>query len=192
MSDLFADLGLRPELVDAVAHHPAPTAVQAGAIPVLRRGGNALLEASAGSGVTAAFSLPLLDRLAEGERSTTPRALVLVATEAEARGVAASIGRLGRSVGLAATVPGAAWGASGDIVVTTPGRAMRDVSGSRLKLGGIAVVVVHGLDALLGLGEAEALEELMASLPADAQRVVTAAAAGDGVADFVERHERGR
>ncbi|MFW6202453.1 MAG: ATP-dependent RNA helicase RhlE, partial [Gemmatimonadota bacterium] len=68
MAETFADLGLRQELVDAAetAGYRAPSPLQSAAVPVLRRGGNAVLNASSGAGVTAAYALGLLDRLAEG------------------------------------------------------------------------------------------------------------------------------
>lgn len=72
MAETFQALGLRPELVDVTMQvgYTAPTEIQRAAIPILRRGGNAVLHASAGSGVLAAYGLALLDRLA-GEAGST-------------------------------------------------------------------------------------------------------------------------
>ncbi|MGH7505653.1 MAG: DEAD/DEAH box helicase, partial [Longimicrobiales bacterium] len=76
----FAALGLTQQLVDAAisAGWEEPLPIQRAAIPVLRRGGNAVLRAGHGAGVTGAYGLALLDRLAGGAASAAPRALVVV------------------------------------------------------------------------------------------------------------------
>lgn len=146
MAENFEDLGLRPELVGAAGEmgYMGPTALQRAAIPVLRRGGNLLLHASAGAGTLAAYGLALLDRLAgaaeragtgaeggdvtgagEGEGAlgagaggesgaARVRALVLVATEADATRTAESLARFGRAVGVRVAALGAGWASSGE------------------------------------------------------------------------------
>jgi ATP-dependent RNA helicase RhlE len=78
----FTELGLLPELLRAVrdARYDSPTPIQADAIPVALRGDDVLACAQTGTGKTAAFLLPLLQRLAQGERRGSVRALVLAPT----------------------------------------------------------------------------------------------------------------
>src|SRR6185369_1185824 len=79
-----------------------PTALQRAAIPVLRRGGNAVLHASTGSGVVGAYGLALLDRLAGLPASDAegPLAVVLTQTDDEAATIASELGKLARTTGL--------------------------------------------------------------------------------------------
>src|SRR5690554_1757919 len=105
MAETFQDLGLRSELGDVTMQmgYAGPTALQRAAIPVLRRGGNAVLHASAGSGVLAAYGLALLDRLAgeaDAEPTGAPRAVVLVPTTRDAARAAESLARMAAAVGL--------------------------------------------------------------------------------------------
>src|ERR671917_161585 len=78
----FADLGLRPELLRALSGlgYEEPTPIQREAIPPLLQGRDLLGQAATGTGKTAAFALPLLQRLTLGARSKRPSALVLVPT----------------------------------------------------------------------------------------------------------------
>src|SRR5690348_6856816 len=91
----FEDLGLRPELLRALEDQELeqPTALQEAVIPALRRGGNLVARASAGSGKTLAYTLGALDRLSvrDEEAETMLRFLVLVPTAAEADRVALEI-----------------------------------------------------------------------------------------------------
>ncbi len=193
MADTFAALGLRDELAAAAASagYARPSPIQADAIPVLRRGGNAVLNASAGAGLTAAYALPLLDRLAEAPAGDAPRALLLYATPELAGAAARAIAPFAAAVGVRVAALAADWPqpAAADIVTTTPARARAGLHDSALKLGGLLAVVFVGLDAMLALGEAEALEAVAAALPREAQRVMTAGR-DEAIADFVERHAR--
>src|SRR5215208_4315141 len=94
MSGGFTDLGL-PERLAANAGdvgYDTPTELQRMAIPVLRRGNNAIVTATSGSGATAAYALALLERFSDAE---TPRALVLAPTAERAHQIARTIGQLG-------------------------------------------------------------------------------------------------
>ncbi|HEX7120268.1 MAG TPA: DEAD/DEAH box helicase [Longimicrobiales bacterium] len=200
MADGFGDLGLRSELVEVVESmgYDAPTALQRAAVPVLRRGGNVVLYASAGAGVVGAYGLALVDRLAEGEPAETEeagalRALVLVPTPEAATRIAASLARFARvtPLGVAALGPGWATPArEAAIVVATPAAALDAVHASALKLGGIAALVLDGLSTLIALDAQDAVEALTNSTPRDAQRIVATAERTDAVDDYIERHVR--
>src|SRR5215218_8096742 len=134
-STTFDDLGLRPELLAALTAlgYEEPTPIQAEAIPPLVEGRDLLGQAATGTGKTAAFSLPVLQRLAAHRRERPPVALVLVPTRELAVQVSEALHRYGRELG-ARVLPvygGAPIGRqlrsleSGvDVVVATPGRAL--------------------------------------------------------------------
>ncbi|RYF43769.1 MAG: DEAD/DEAH box helicase [Comamonadaceae bacterium] len=171
--------GLSPALVRAAAvlgmHEPTP--VQSEAIPAILRGDDVLATAQTGSGKTAAFALPLLQQLLDGQQ--TPRgvhALVLVPT----RELAAQVGEVIRS--LAADMPrppkvavvfggvsinpqmmGLRGGA--DVVVATPGRLLDLVEHNALRLSAVGLLVLDEADRLLDLGFADELGRVLALLP---------------------------
>src|SRR5687768_8934782 len=96
----FVDLGLRPELVDALATlgYEEPTPIQAEAIPPMIGGRDLLGQAATGTGKTAAFALPILQRLEVDRRETAPMALVLVPTRELAMQVSEAIHRYGKGM----------------------------------------------------------------------------------------------
>ncbi|SFQ18150.1 DEAD/DEAH box helicase [Variovorax sp. 770b2] len=186
----FDSLGLAPALVRAAAEsgYAAPTAIQAAAIPAILQGRDVRGSAQTGSGKTAAFSLPLLQRLA-AEPAQSPRrvrALVLVPT----RELAAQVGETMRS--LAQHLPerlkiAIAFGGvsinpqmmslrgGADIVVATPGRLIDLVEHNALKLGAVSMLVLDEADRLFDLGFAEELGRILALLPAQRQNLLFSA-----------------
>ena len=131
----FAELGLRAELLDTLATlgYEEPTPIQAAAIPVLLQGRDMLGQAATGTGKTAAFALPILERLAVDERGREPMALILVPTRELAMQVSEALHHYGRQLGVR-VVPiygGQPIGrqlrsleAGVDVIVATPGRAL--------------------------------------------------------------------
>ncbi len=182
----FSSLGLAPALVRAVTDlgFDAPTPIQLQAIPPVLRGDDVLGLAQTGSGKTAAYALPLLQRLQEG-RVHTPRrvrALVLVPT----RELAAQVGEVLRSLAqhlpnplkLAVVFGGVSinpqmMGLRGgaDVVVATPGRLLDLIDHNALKLSSVVTLVLDEADRLLDLGFAEELQRLLALLPAQRQNL---------------------
>ena len=135
----FASLGLSPRLVDAVARlgHAAPTAVQAEVIPAVLRGGDVWASAETGSGKTAAFVLPLLERLSRaGRRTPRPvRVLVLAPTRELAIQIEGAFAVYGQGLperlktvvavgGVSENPQMMALRGGADIVVATPGRLL--------------------------------------------------------------------
>ncbi|MCU1491896.1 MAG: deaD, partial [Acidimicrobiaceae bacterium] len=156
----FAQLGLRPELLSALADlgYEEPTPIQQAAIPVLLAGRDLLGQAATGTGKTAAFALPILERLGTGQRaSREPVALILVPTRELAMQVSEALHRYGRGVGVR-VVPiygGQPIGrqlraleAGVDVVVATPGRAVDHLRRGTLRLGSLAVVVLDEADEM--------------------------------------------
>ncbi len=190
----FEDIGLRPELLRALEDQELeqPTALQEAVIPALRRGGNLVARASAGSGKTLAYTLGTLDRLTarDEEAETVLRLLVLVPTAAEAERVALEIFPFAQATGLAVTVGGGAWGtemADAEIVVSPVAEIAKAVRASSLKLESLEAVVIDGASVIAELGDWERVDSLLELAPRDAQRVVVSSAIPAPVEDLIER-----
>jgi ATP-dependent RNA helicase DeaD len=196
----FEDLGLRPELLAALSGlgYEEPTPIQAEAVPPLIQGRDLLGQAATGTGKTAAFSLPVLQRLPE-HRGTAPAALVLVPTRELAVQVSEALHRYGRDLG-ARVLPvygGApivrqlrALESGVDVVVATPGRALDLVQRGSLNLGEVATVVLDEADEMLDMGFAEDLEALLGETPETRQTVLFSATMPRRLDALARRHLR--
>ncbi|MEN8162183.1 MAG: DbpA RNA binding domain-containing protein, partial [Myxococcota bacterium] len=189
----FGDIELHEALADAVraAGWSAPTSLQAGSFALVRRGGNAVLWASPGSGLVGAYGLPLIDRLLDEPDPTQaggPRALVLTPTPDRAEHVARELARLATPAGLRVAALGPGWLAPGgaDVLAADVVSAAAALRGSALKLGGILALVVEGADAIVP-DHAAALEAVVAAAPEGAQRILAAGSDGQEVRDAAER-----
>jgi ATP-dependent RNA helicase DeaD len=205
----FEDLGLRGELLQALTTlgYEEPTPIQREAVPPLRAGRDLLGQAATGTGKTAAFALPLLDRLlatgvadgAEVRERTAPLALVLVPTRELAVQVSEAVHRYGRNLG-ARVVPvyggqpiGRQLGAlrrGADVVVATPGRAVDHLQRGTLVLDDLRTVVLDEADEMLDMGFAEDLDTLLDACPPDRQTVLFSATMPPRIAGLAERHLR--
>ncbi|MDP9397174.1 MAG: DEAD/DEAH box helicase, partial [Actinomycetota bacterium] len=149
----FTDLELRPELLRALAAlgYEEPTPIQRVAIPPLLAGRDLVGQAATGTGKTAAFALPVLQRLAEDGRGVEPTALVLVPTRELAVQVSEATHRYGRDLG-ARVLPIYGGQPIGrqlrtlergvDVVVATPGRALDHLARGTLRLKSLEIVVL--------------------------------------------------
>jgi ATP-dependent RNA helicase DeaD len=197
----FADLALAPELCRALSGlgYEEPTPIQRAAIPPLIEGRDLVGQAATGTGKTAAFALPVLQRLfADGGR-TEPLALVLVPTRELAVQVTEAMRKYGRDIG-ARVLPvyggepiGRQLGAlkrGVDIVVATPGRAIDHINRGTLKLSGLEVVVLDEADEMLDMGFAEDIEEILGSTPEGRQTALFSATMPPRIDGMVRRHLR--
>jgi len=197
----FADLGLRPELLAALAGvgYEEPTPIQREAIPPLIAGRDLLGQAATGTGKTAAFALPLLQHLAAGNRGKRPTALVLVPTRELAIQVSEAVHRYGRELG-ARVLPIyggqpifrqlSALDRGVDVVVATPGRALDHIGRGTLHLDALTVVVLDEADEMLDMGFAEDIEAILLSTPAERQTVLFSATMPARIDGMVRRHLR--
>ena len=197
-SPSFADLGLRPELLRALADlgYEEPTPIQRAAIPPLRAGRDLLGQAATGTGKTAAFALPLLDRLPIGA-GPGPLALVLVPTRELAIQVSEAMHRYGRQLH-ARVLPiygGQPIGrqlralAGGvDVVVATPGRALDHIGRGTLRLGSVGAVVLDEADEMLDLGFAEDIDAILSATPSGRQTVLFSATLPARIARIARQH----
>ena len=197
----FTSLGLRGELQSALASlgYEEPTPIQAASIPVLIEGADMLGQAATGTGKTAAFALPILQRIGAGERGKEPAALVLVPTRELALQVAQAFQSYGKSVGvrLVAIYGGAparqqieALRRGVDVVIATPGRALDLCDRGALKLGNVRTVVLDEADEMLEMGFIEDIETLLAKTPPSRQTVLFSATMPKRIDKLASKHLR--
>jgi ATP-dependent RNA helicase DeaD len=198
----FRALGLDDRLVETLAKlgYEEPTPIQRESAAPLLAGRDLIGQAATGTGKTAAFALPMLQRLlARGDANDRPQpsALVLVPTRELAMQVSEAIHRYGRSVGTSVLpvfggqpfevqVRGLKRGV--DVIVATPGRALDHVRRGTLKLETIADVVLDEADEMLDMGFAEDIEAILGGIPAGRQTVLFSATLPPRIAAIAKRH----
>jgi ATP-dependent RNA helicase RhlE len=185
----FDTLGLSAELLRAVASqgYSEPTPVQREAIPVILEGRDILAGAQTGTGKTAGFTLPLLQRLSgatPGKGRRPVRALVLTPTRELAAQVGESVDTYGKHLPLTSTV---IFGgvkinpqiqrlrAGVDIVVATPGRLLDHVSQGTLDLSVVEILVLDEADRMLDMGFIHDIRRILALLPKRRQNLLFSA-----------------
>ncbi len=182
MSD-FSSLGLAEPLLAVLQKvgYRVPTPIQAQAIPAVLAGRDVLGIAQTGTGKTAAFVLPILHRLLEGEGG---RALVLVPTRELAGQVGETVRALGRQTRLrtAVLVGGVPKGkqakalAGGvEVVVATPGRLLDHLADGALRLDDTAILVLDEADRMLDLGFIDEVRRIVQVLPRERQTLLFSA-----------------
>src|SRR5215213_7267409 len=198
----FLGLGLDERLVSALSAlgYEEPTDIQRAAIPSLIEGRDVLAEAPTGTGKTAAFALPMIQRLGAvrpRDRDTRARALVLTPTRELAIQVAEAIHRYGQpfSIRVLPVYGGQAIGqqlrgiARGvDVLVATPGRAVDHLTRASIALDRIEVVVLDEADEMLDMGFAEDLEAILSATPEARQTALFAATMAPRIASIAMRH----
>jgi ATP-dependent RNA helicase DeaD len=203
----FAALGLTDVLVAAVAAlgYEEPTPVQRQTIPVILGGSDLLAQAATGTGKTAAFALPVIQRLAgaaEGgparKRGRPPtRGVILVPTRELAMQVAEAVHKYARGSGL--TVVPVYGGApmmqqiraldrGADIVVGTPGRVLDHLRRQSLALDAVEVLVLDEADEMLDMGFAEDLDAILEATPRTRQTALFSATMPPRLRTIAERH----
>jgi len=170
----FAQLGLAPALLDAVrdAGYEHPTPIQAQAIPLALKGRDLIGLAQTGTGKTAAFTLPIVDRLLGGPQRT--RALILTPTRELCVQVEESFTKYGRHSGLqAVAVYGGvplepqerALRGGVDVVVATPGRLLDHLERQNVVFDDLEVLVLDEADRMLDMGFAPQINRVVDQIP---------------------------
>jgi ATP-dependent RNA helicase RhlE len=182
----FSDLGLAPALLKAVATegYTTPTPIQLQAIPHILAGRDVQGVAQTGTGKTAAFALPILQRLAAARTRPAPktcRALVIAPTRELASQIAESFRTYGRHTGLTVAlvfggVPKPAQirqlAAGVDILVATPGRLLDHLGARVVRLDAVEVLVLDEADHMLDLGFIIPIRRIAALVPANRQTLL--------------------
>jgi ATP-dependent RNA helicase RhlE len=182
----FSTLGLQPDLLRAVARqgYTSPTAVQREAIPLVLAGRDLLAGAQTGTGKTAAFVLPMLQRLAaRPARDRRVRALVLVPTRELAIQVEESVrtysgGRANSTAIYGGVGFGGQLGAlrrGAEIVVATPGRLLDHARQGTIDLGAVEILVLDEADRMLDMGFIRDIRRVLALLPPRRQNLLFSA-----------------
>ncbi len=200
--DGFSAFELDARLLEAITGlgYEEPTPIQREAIPLLLAGRDLLAEAPTGTGKTAAFALPVLQRIAIGEAGPgRTRALVVVPTRELAMQVAEAFHAYGKGMG-ARVVPVYGGQPIGqqlrglrrgvDVVVATPGRAVDHLKRGSLSFEEVDVVVLDEADEMLDMGFAEDLDTILSATPAERQTALFSATISPTITRIAKRHLR--
>jgi ATP-dependent RNA helicase RhlE len=200
LSQLFTELGLSAELTSALADagYTEPTPVQKQAIPIVLTGQDLLAAAQTGTGKTAAFTLPVLQRLAlHGSKPVSPahhiRSLILTPTRELAAQVEESVRTYGKNFRLRTALVYGGVGITGqiralrrgaDILIATPGRLLDHVRQRTVDLSRVQVLVLDEADRMLDMGFIDDIRRIVALLPKERQTLLFSATFSEGVRRF--------
>ena len=194
----FADLGLRPEILRAVgrAGYETATPIQARAIPPALDGQDLIACAQTGTGKTAAFLLPILQRLGSGRPCRPPRALVVTPT----RELAAQIMEAARQYGCYLRLRSAVvFGGVGmepqarrlrgglDLLVATPGRLLDHLGRGHARLDRVETLVLDEADRMLDMGFLPDVRRILEALPKTRQNLFFSATTPDEIERLIRR-----
>jgi len=190
----FAELGLEQRLLTAIESkgYTVPSPIQEKAIPAILAGNDVMAAAQTGTGKTAAFTLPLLQKLAKGQRAQANqvRALVLTPTRELAAQVAESVSTYGADLPLTSTV---VFGGvkinpqmmrlrrGADVLVATPGRLLDLYQQKAVKFNQLEVLILDEADRMLDMGFIHDLKRIMSFLPKDRQNLMFSATFADQI-----------
>jgi superfamily II DNA/RNA helicase len=173
----FDDLGLAPEILKAVAEtgYTTPTPIQEQAIPHVLGGRDVLGIAQTGTGKTASFTLPMIDKLSRGRaRARMPRSLILEPTRELAAQVAENFETYGKynKLSMALLIGGVSFGDQEkkldrgvDVLIATPGRLLDHCGRGKVLLTGVQILVIDEADRMLDMGFIPDIEEICKKLP---------------------------
>ena len=198
----FASLGLAEDLVGAVTAlgYEEPTPVQRETIPLLLEGRDVLAQAATGTGKTAAFALPMLQRIRGAGAKGRPAplgGLVLVPTRELAMQVAEAVHKYARGAGLGVLplyggapmhqqIKGLERGPA--VVVATPGRALDHIRRGTLKLEHLTILILDEADEMLDMGFAEDLDAILEATPRTRQTALFSATIPSRILAIAGRH----
>jgi ATP-dependent RNA helicase RhlE len=192
----FDSLGLSEPLVRAVQElgYTSPTPIQLQAIPAVLNGGDLLAGAQTGTGKTAGFTLPILQRLSTTAPAATTRrhvrALILTPTRELAAQVEESVRAYGKYLKVKSTVMFGGVGINPqidalkrgvDIVVATPGRLLDHIQQKTLDLSHIEILVLDEADRMLDMGFIHDIKRVLAKLPPRRQNLLFSATFSDEI-----------
>ena len=195
----FSDLGLGQKLLDALdaVGYKEPTPIQAGAIPHALAGKDVLGIAQTGTGKTASFTLPLIERLSKGRaKARMPRSLILSPTRELAAQIAENFDNYAKNTKLTKVllIGGVAFGPQeeilnkgADVVIATPGRLLDQFERGKVLLNGVQVLVIDEADRMLDMGFIPDIERILKTLPAQRQTLFFSATMPPEIKSLVDR-----
>jgi ATP-dependent RNA helicase DeaD len=198
-ADGFAELGLVPGLCGALSRlgYEEPTPIQRAAVPPLIAGRDLVGQAATGTGKTAAFALPVLQRISGRSGQAGVLALILVPTRELAIQVSEAFHSYGRDlrVRVLPVYGGQPIGRQlralergVDVVVATPGRALDHITRGTLDLSGLEIVVLDEADEMLDMGFAEDIELILGETPQSRQAALFSATMPPRIDGMVRRY----
>jgi superfamily II DNA/RNA helicase len=173
----FADLGLSPDTLKAVtdAGYLTPTPIQAQAIPVVLMGRDVLGVAQTGTGKTAAFTVPMIDILADGRsKARMPRSLIIAPTRELAAQISDNFVKYGKyhPLSMALLIGGESFtdqekalDRGVDVLIATPGRLLDLYERGRILLNDVKILVIDEADRMLDMGFIPDVERIVSLLP---------------------------
>ena len=183
----FDDFALRPEILQAVAEagYETPTPIQQQAIPIILTGSDLLGIAQTGTGKTAAFVLPMIERLASGRaRARMPRSLIVSPTRELATQTANYFATYGRHLNLtmALLIGGVGMDEQWrllergvDVLIATPGRLLDQFERGKVLLGGVTIMVIDEADRMLDMGFMPDVERIVSLVSHNRQTLMFSA-----------------
>ncbi len=195
----FAELGLSPKVLAAVeaAGYTTTTPIQSEAIPIAITGRDVLGIAQTGTGKTAAFTLPMIQRLETGRaRARMPRSLILAPTRELAAQVAQAFEKYGvnHKLNVALLIGGTAMDEQikkldrgVDVLIATPGRMLDHFQRGRLMLMGVEILVIDEADRMLDMGFIPDIEKICKLLPPRRQTLFFSATMPPEITRLVEQ-----
>ncbi|MFT6387335.1 MAG: ATP-dependent RNA helicase RhlE [Cellvibrionaceae bacterium] len=195
----FDSLGLSEPLLKAIADkgYKTPSPIQAQAIPVIIKGDDVMAAAQTGTGKTAGFTLPLLDRLSKGEsaKPNQARALVLTPTRELAAQVGESVATYGKYLPLRSAIvfggvkinPQMTKLRKGvDVLIATPGRLLDLYNQNAVKFHQLEVLVLDEADRMLDMGFINDIRKILRVLPAKRQNLLFSATFSNEIRDLAK------
>ena len=195
----FDSLGLSAQILSAVAKqgYDTPSPIQAQAIPAVLEGKDVMAAAQTGTGKTAGFTLPILEKLSRGEkaRSNNIRALILTPTRELAAQVGESVATYGQNLDLTSFIvfggvkinPQMQRLRRGvDILVATPGRLLDLFNQNAVKFNQVEILVLDEADRMLDMGFIRDIKKLLAALPKNRQNLLFSATFSDDIRELAK------
>jgi ATP-dependent RNA helicase DeaD len=197
----FSELELSATMMAALerAAYAAPTPVQAGIIPRALAGVDVLGQARTGTGKTAAFAIPILERLKASRKGAPPQALVLVPTRELAVQVRDEFDKLahGRRVNCVPIYGGkpirgqiANLQRGADVIVGTPGRVLDHLARGSLDLRSVGTVVLDEADRMLDIGFRPDIEKILRRCPKERQTLLLSATVAPPIERLAQKYMR--
>jgi superfamily II DNA/RNA helicase len=196
----FATLGLAPAILKAIedSGYTVPTPIQAQAIPEALAGQDLMASAQTGTGKTAAFILPALQRLSveSAVRSKGPRVLVLTPTRELAQQVSDAANKYGKNMrvkvvsilgGMPYPLQNKLLSGFVDILVATPGRLIDHIERGRIDFSRLEMLVLDEADRMLDMGFIDDVERIAAATPATRQTLLFSATLDGAIGNLAQR-----
>ncbi|QTH64482.1 DEAD/DEAH box helicase [Psychrosphaera ytuae] len=195
----FTDLGLNEAILTSIAEqgYDSPSPIQAKAIPAVLSGSDVMAAAQTGTGKTAGFTLPMLERLLSGPsaKSNQVRALVLTPTRELAAQVADSVATYGKHLNLKSTVVFGgvkinpqmmALRKGVDILIATPGRLLDLYQQNAVKFEQLEMLVLDEADRMLDMGFIHDIKRILKLLPKKRQNLMFSATFSDDIKQLAQ------